>query len=127
MEGQAVTRKKVLLIDDEKDFCYSVKRNLERTYEFEVYTANEVQEGIGTAKKEKPDIILLDIVMPNLCGPEIADLLTGDPETKRIPIVFLSTEVTGREIGGHDFIAKPVDTDDLITAIKLVLNRTCRE
>jgi len=123
------TKKKVLLIDDEKDFCFFVSRNLEQTGEFQVLTATNGEEGISLARKEKPDVILLDIVMPKVYGPDVAEVLVADPKTKDIPLIFLTAVVTEKEvgvesikeIGGHNFIAKPVDTERLISSIKMVL------
>ena len=122
-------KKKILLIDDEKDFCFFVKRNLEATGEFEVITANRGEEGIKLAREHKPDLILLDIVMPKMTGDDAATALISDPKTKNIPLVFLTAQVSKgeigvesiKEIGGNLFIAKPVDTEKLVNAIKTVL------
>ncbi len=122
-------RKKILLIDDEEDFCFFMKQNLERTSKFQVTTANEGAKGIGLAKKEKPDLILLDIVMPELSGSKVAELLLGDSRTRKIPIIFLTAVVTKeemgpgfvREIGGQSFIAKTVGSEKIVTFIKEIL------
>jgi len=121
-------KKKILLIDDEKDFCFFVKQNLEATGEFAVITANRGEEGIDLAREKKPDLILLDILMPNLSGPDAAEILKNDPQTKEIPLIFLTAVVTKdemgvesiREIGGQNFIAKPVDTESLVSSIRAV-------
>lgn len=122
-------KKKILLIDDEEDFCFFVNKNLERTGEFEVLTATDGEEGINLAKQERPDVILLDIVMPRLQGPGVAEVLINDPQTKYIPLIFVTAIVTDKEIGvepikeigGYNFIAKPVDTQKLINSIKTAL------
>jgi len=122
-------RKKILLIDDEEDFCFFVRQNLECTGEFEVITANRGEEGINLAREKKPDLILLDIVMPKMMGEDVAAALANDPKTKNIPLVFLTAQVTKdeigiesiKEIGGNLFIAKPVDTERLVSSIKTVL------
>lgn len=124
--------KKVLIIDDEKDFCYFVKRNLETSGEFEVFTANEGSQGIELIRLKHPDIILLDIVMPGMTGPDIAAYLLNDPETKDTPFIFLTAIVTKNELGGdsmkeikgHPFIQKPVETKTLLTSIRTVLQRS---
>ncbi|OQX87156.1 MAG: hypothetical protein B6D55_04195 [Candidatus Omnitrophica bacterium 4484_70.2] len=64
--------RKILLVDDEENFCYFVKRNLELTGEFKVFTANNGEEGLEIARKERPDLILLDIFMPGMSGSEVA-------------------------------------------------------
>lgn len=122
-------KKKILLIDDEEDFTFFVKKNLEQTEEFEVIVANDGAKGIELVTKVKPDVILLDIVMPNTSGPDVAEFLLHNPQTKQIPLIFLTAVVTKeetgidliKEIGGHNFIAKPVDTQTLIGSIKTVL------
>lgn len=122
-------RKKILLIDDEEDFCFFVRKNLEQTGEFEVMATTKGEKGINLARREKPDLILLDIVMPEMDGSDVAEVLLNDPETKQIPLIFLTAIVTKEEIGfesigeigGHNFIAKPVDTERLTCCIKDVL------
>lgn len=125
-------KKKILLIDDEVDFTFFVKKNLEQTGEFEVIIANDGAKGIDLVKEVKPDVILLDIVMPNTSGPDVAEFLLHNPQTKQIPLIFLTAVVTKEEtgidlikgIGGHNFIAKPVDALTLISSIKAVLMET---
>lgn len=122
-------RKKILLIDDEEDFCFFVKGNLENTGEFEVITTTRGKEGIELARSELPDLILLDIAMPGMYGDEVASILMSSNDTKEIPIVFLTAMVSEEEmkedipqkIGGRQFIAKPVTTEELVTAIKKIL------
>ena len=128
-------RKKILLIDDEKDFCFFVQKNLEATGEFEVTTANRGEEGINLAIGKKPDLILLDIFMPRLSGPDVAEILKDDPKTKEIPLIFLTALVSPeemgvesiKEIGARLFIAKPVDTERLISVIKTTLKEKINE
>lgn len=122
-------KKKILLIDDEEDFCFFVKKNLEQTREFEVITTTSGEEGIKLARLKKPDLVLLDILMPKVTGPDVVEVLLNDQKTKNIPVIFLTAMVTQREIGvesmknigGRDFIAKPVDTERLLNSIKMVL------
>lgn len=122
-------KKKILLIDDEKDFCFFTEKNLALSGEFEVMTATRGREGIDLARAEKPDLILLDINMPQISGPEVAEVLLNDNKTKDIPVIFLTAVVTKEEmgiktikkIGGRSFIAKPVDTEKLVSCIRDVL------
>jgi len=122
-------KKKILLIDDEEDFCFFVRQNLEQAGEFEVITANCGEEGINLAREQEPDLILLDIVMPKMMGDDVAAVLISDPKTKNIPLVFLTAQVTQdeigvesiKEIGGHFFISKPVDNERLVSSIRMIL------
>ncbi len=124
-----IEKKKILLIDDEEDFCFFIRQNLEQAGEFEVITANRGEEGINLAREKKPDLILLDIVMPKRMGEDVAVALINDPKTKNIPLIFLTAMVSKeqigidsiKEIGGHLFIAKPVETERLVNSIKTVL------
>ena len=127
-----INQKKILLIDDEEDFCFFVKSNLENKKEFRVITATEGKEGIELARSEKPDLILLDIVMPKMAGEDVADILSKDTRTKQIPVVFLTGIVTGEEmgsekptkkIGGRNFIAKTVGSKKIISYIEEILER----
>ncbi len=122
-------KKKILLIDDEENICFFVKNNLEATGGFEVITTTDGQEGLQLAKQKKPDLILLDIIMPKMSGSDVAENLFLDSRTKHIPVVFLTAVVTQREIGiesvkeigGQYFVAKPFDTEKLVDSIKMVL------
>jgi len=123
------SKNKILLIDDEKDFCFFVKANLENTGKFEVLTATSGKEGIKLACDKKPDLILLDLIMPEMPGDEVAQKLRDKSETKKIPLIFLTALITENEartesmanIGGNNFIAKPVTTKELIANIKEML------
>ncbi|OIP91222.1 MAG: hypothetical protein AUK24_03310 [Syntrophaceae bacterium CG2_30_49_12] len=118
------TKKKILLIDDEEDFCFFVKLNLEKTGKFEVMTTTSGSRGIVMASKEHPDLILLDIIMPEMSGGQVAEQLLDSPKTKNIPILFI-TAIASRKvvqsqegiIGGRNFIAKPVTPEELMAKI----------
>jgi DNA-binding response OmpR family regulator len=126
MEG----RKKVLLIDDEDDVCFFLKGNLELTGEFDVLTTTSGKEGIEIARGKKPDIILLDLNMPEMSGDEVAQILSDGSDTKTIPIVFITALITKGEvgddsitnIGGYNYVAKPVATEELVAVIRRILN-----
>jgi CheY-like chemotaxis protein len=127
-----VEKKRILLIDDEKNLCFFLKANLEITGEFEVLVSNRGNKGIELAQIEKPDLILLDIFMPEMSGDEVAEILLKSPTTANIPIIFLTAMVTKEEIGdvllqkrgGHYFIAKPITVKEVIAAIKKVLKES---
>ena len=81
---------KVLMIDDEKDLCIMTKENLEAKADFDVVTTSDAQNAMNLIAEEKPDVILLDIVMPAVKGPEIIAGLKKNAETKKIPIIVVS-------------------------------------
>ena len=122
-------RKKILIIDDEEDFLFFVKGNLENTGEFQVIEASSGKEGIEIATEEKPDLISLDISMPEMSGEEVAKKLSKIPDTKKTPLIFLTALITKNEIedggisniAGHKFLAKPIATKQLVTAINSTL------
>ena len=121
-------KKRILVIDDEKEFTELVKLNLEETGKYEVREENKGLHGFVAAKQFKPDLILLDILMPDLGGSEIAYQLKNDKETQDIPIAFLTAVITKEEtdyqssiIGGHPFIAKPVTARQLINTVKKII------
>jgi CheY-like chemotaxis protein len=119
-----VTMKKILIVDDEEDFCYFVKLNLEETKHFEVLTAYNGPDGIDMAIRYHPDLILLDIIMPQMMGTEVAEALRSNKATKDIPILFVTAILKrdevgakGKKIGGNIFLCKPVKLNELIHEI----------
>lgn len=121
-------RVKVLTIDDEIEFCKVIKLGLEATKKFEVITASKAREGLRLAKTQKPDIILLDIMMPELTGTEIAEELLETDLTRNIPIIFVTALIKKDEQGDqygnqsrYQVIAKPVNLKDLAYQIENAL------
>ena len=117
-------KKIILLIDDEEDFCFFVKLNLEKTGRFKVLTTTSGTDGITMASREHPDLILLDIIMPEMGGGQVAELLLENPKTRNIPVLFITAIASRREvqsqegiIGGRNFIAKPVTPEELMAKI----------
>jgi len=131
MEEEVKSKKmRILLIDDEEDFGFFVKLNLEKTGRFEVTTTTSGSKGLILASKERPDLILLDIIMPELSGGDVAEQLLESPETADIPVLFITaiasrTEVQSQQgtIGGRSFIAKPVTPDELMAKIDRLFSR----
>ena len=116
-------KKKVLLIDDDEMVIELVKASLHGS-EFEILTALEGERGIEEARKTKPDVILLDIMMPNLDGLTTCNYLKKIPESQNIPIIFLSAKKTevGQKVainvGASDYIIKPFDPEDLLIRLR---------
>ena len=116
---------KILVVDDEERLTKMVKLNLEQTGDYEIRTENLATNALNAAREFKPDLIILDIMMPDISGDVIAQQLLDDEELKYIKIIFLTALVTkseikakGSEIAGRTFIAKPVKIDELITCIE---------
>jgi CheY-like chemotaxis protein len=113
-----------LIIDNNRDFTYAAKRALETTGRYFVCEENDASKAHQTAQSLKPDLILLDIAMPEADGGEVAARIQSDPALHRIPIVFLTALVTedeersGLRIHGHPFLAKPISLTELIEAIE---------
>ncbi|MFA5361896.1 MAG: response regulator [Candidatus Omnitrophota bacterium] len=121
---------KILIVDDEEDVCRFTKSILEKTGKFEVTFLTQAFGIVGFVKNFQPDLILLDIMLPEKDGTEIAAELSNEPEIKNIPIVFLTAlaqrvevENNAGKIGGWDILAKPISTKDLISKIETILQK----
>ena len=120
--------KRVLVIDDEDSFCTFVSWALEKTGRYKVTSTTKPLEGITLAKALRPDLILLDIKMPEMDGSQVAEKLLEDAQTKSIPIAFITALVTNTEtkheqmeVAGRTFIAKPITRDELLQAVGKLL------
>ena len=119
---------RILLIDDEDDILEFVKYNLARDG-YEVYTASNGAEGLQTALKVKPHLILLDMMMPVLDGIETCKALRRSPVLKNVMIVFLSavgseeTQLQGYDAGADDYINKPIKMNILRSRVQAILKR----
>ncbi|MCU0665494.1 MAG: response regulator [Candidatus Omnitrophica bacterium] len=119
-----MAQKRILVVDDEQNVLKVLDQRLSKTG-YAVLKANNGEDAIFLAKKEKPDLILLDLMMPDISGADVAAALKQDPGTKNIPVIFLTCLVTkndeehiGRESGGNFFIAKPYEPNDLLGEIQ---------
>lgn len=116
---------KVLIVDDSPTETYKLTSMLEKSGH-EVLTAETGEAGIALAKKELPDVVLMDIVMPGLNGFQATRQLTKAPETAHIPVIIVTTKdqqtdrVWGMRQGAKDFLVKPVTADMLTAAIAKV-------
>lgn len=120
---------KVLIIDDNEDITYTVKTTLEDVdKDYKVLCANSGKEGLKMVSKNKPDLVLLDIMMPDISGWIVNKNIKMNKKTKDIPVVFLTakTDQTSKEMGkcgGDDFITKPFDAIKVDSIIKKILER----
>ena len=119
---------RVLIVDDSPTEVHVLRGVLEKGGH-QVSAADNAEEGIKQAKALKPDIILMDVVMPGMNGFQATRALSKDPQTQHIPILIVTTKdqetdrVWGLRQGAKDYIAKPVDGDDLLNKIKSVLKK----
>ncbi len=120
-----MAKKRIFMIDDEPSITRTTKVNLERTGQYTVETENHALRAVAAARAFQPDLILLDVMMPETDGAELATEIRADPALQHVPIVFLtaivSPEETGGqyvESGGQTFLAKPVSLDALIRCIE---------
>jgi DNA-binding response OmpR family regulator len=122
---------KVLVIDDEAPIRLLCRVNLEAE-KMEVLEAADGPSGLELARAEKPDVILLDVMMPGLDGWRVAEELTDDPSTEDIPIIFLTARAEfrdrarGLDIGGVDYVTKPFNPIELATLVEDLLQRIQR-
>jgi len=117
---------RVLVVDDSPTEIYKLSAMLSNNG-FEVITAENGEEGVATAKQQKPDLVLMDVVMPGLNGFQATRQLTKDAETAHIPVIIVTTKdqetdrLWGERQGAKGYLTKPVDESVLISTIKSVL------
>jgi len=121
-------RARVLIVDDEAPIRLLCRVNLEAE-EMEVLEAGDGPTGLEAARRESPDVILLDVMMPGLDGWRVAEELLDDPATSSIPIVFLTARAElrdrarGLDLGGLDYVTKPFNPVDLAPLIRDLIAR----
>ena len=115
--------KKILVVEDDKDLISLIKFNL-KSEGFNVLLSPNGEDGLFTAKEEKPDLILLDWMLPILSGIEVLQRLKNNKDTKLIPVIFITAKgeendkIRGLNSGADDYIVKPFSTKELIARIK---------
>jgi len=121
-----VSKKKILFVDDETSFCRAVQLNLEHSGGYEVTTESNSNNVLEAALNIKPDLIVLDYIMPELNGADVAVQLRNNADTKDIPIIFLTALATNNEMQNHEIISqyntlsKPVSIEQLVNCIEKV-------
>ena len=125
-----MSKHRILIIDDERPMTRMVRLNLEATGRYEVREENVSANALTTAREFRPDLVLLDVIMPGADGGEIAARLKNDPVLGRVPVVFLTATVSPREAGnrglmsaGMKFLAKPVSLATLVACIEEFLGK----
>lgn len=123
--------KKILIVDDEPDILEFLQYNLKKEG-YLVVTANDGRQAIGVAEREKPDLIILDIMMPELDGVETCRILRSRKEFMNTPVAFLTardedfSQIAALDVGGDDYITKPIKPRVLISRINALLRRASR-
>ena len=121
----------VLVIDDDAPIRLLCRVNLEAE-KMEVIEAVDGASGLARAKEEKPDVVLLDVMLPEMDGWQVAERLLEEPDTADIPIVFLTARAElrdrarGLEIGGIDYLTKPFNPVELAPLVRDLLERVAR-
>lgn len=119
---------KILIVDDDENFVYFVKLNLEASGKYIVEGVSDPCKAFQSAKAFRPDLVLLDLVMPAMDGAEVAQQLKDDRETKNTPLIFLTALINWEEEEAvinnrHKFISKPVSVENLTKQIDATLEK----
>ncbi len=127
-------KRKILVVDDQQELAEMVKFSLESTDQYEVKIETKGRKALEAAKACRPDLILLDMKMPDLNGFEVMYQLEADPDMKNVPVVFLTGALTkdgptadpdtdDSMIGRYPYLVKPSSTEDLIACIEKYLRK----
>jgi len=117
---------RILIVDDSPTEAHVLKTMLEKNG-FDTLSATSGEDGIAIAKKEKPDLILMDVVMPGMNGFQATRQITKEPDTASIPVIIVTTKdqetdrVWGLRQGAKDYVTKPAQESELISKIKNAL------
>jgi two-component system, OmpR family, alkaline phosphatase synthesis response regulator PhoP len=128
-EERMMAKGSILIIDDEKDIIELVRYNLEKEG-FLVRSAYDGESGLTIAAQERPDLILVDLMLPGIDGLEACRVLRSDKRTAHIPLIMLtaksaeSDRVVGLELGADDYVTKPFSPRELAARVKAVLRRS---
>src|ERR1700752_829927 len=129
----AVSSKRILVVEDEKDVVDLLTLNLRKAGGFVISTASDGASGLAKARAEKPDFIILDLMLPKMPGLEVCKLLKSDPPTRHIPILMLTARaeevdrIVGLEFGADDYVTKPFSPREVILRINAILRRGTAE
>ena len=122
----------ILVIDDEKDIVELIRYNLVQAG-YRVVSALDGQQALDLARREHPDLVVLDLMLPTLPGTEVARILRQDEKTRAIPIIMLTARgseidrIVGFELGADDYVVKPFSPRELVLRIQAILRREGRE
>lgn len=120
--------KRILIVDDESDVTDLVAYHL-KSKGFQVETVNDPNGSVGAARSFLPDLVILDVMMPDLNGIQICRMLRADPKLKKVPVIFLTAKaeendrIQGLETGADDYICKPFSTKELVLRVQSIIRR----
>lgn len=123
-----ITKPRVLIVDDDPAALRMIEYIFDRA-DYEVYLAATGPEALSKAGEAKPDLVILDVMMPDVTGLEVCQRLRAQPALARLPIIMLSAKdqledkVNGFEAGADDYVSKPVDPQELLARAKALLHR----
>ncbi len=118
----------VLLVDDERDLLSLVEFNL-RSAGFETLVASSGEQALAQVRRRVPDLVVLDLMLPDLPGTEVCRQLKADPRTRHVPVLMLTAKgeevdrVVGFEVGADDYVTKPFSVRELVLRLKAVVRR----
>ncbi|KAF4515840.1 hypothetical protein B566_EDAN000075 [Ephemera danica] len=124
--------KKILIVEDEKDILQLIKLYLEKEG-YRIVTASTGSEGLAQVRTEKPDLVVLDLMLPEIDGLEICKRLRSSPDTAMLPIIMLTAKaeesdtIIGLELGADDYVTKPFSPKTLVARVKALLRRLERK
>jgi CheY-like chemotaxis protein len=125
-----MTKKRILIVDDESLAARMLKNNLEQTGRYEARVENWAEDAMGAAHEFKPDLVLMDIIMPRMLGGNVAAAFQADSELNRIPIIFLTAAVQKSIVAEHEgvisgnrIIAKPASLEEILRRIEEILSQ----
>jgi CheY-like chemotaxis protein len=118
-------KKRILVVDDEASITTLLQLNLEKTGDYTVRTANHGEQVLPAVREFKPDVVLLDVMMPGMDGGVVAEKIQTSPDCKDVSLVFLTAavkreeiEACGGVIGGFPYVAKPLNVKGVISVIE---------
>ena len=126
---EAAPSKSILIIEDERDVVDLLALNLRKAGGFAISVASDGAAGLDRARKEKPALIILDLMLPKISGLEVCRILKNDPATRRIPLIMLTAKaeevdrIVGLEFGADDYVTKPFSPREVILRIQAILRR----
>jgi len=129
----AVSSKRILIVEDENDVVDLLTLNLRKAGGFLISKAGDGATGLTKARAEKPDLIILDLMLPKMPGLEVCKILKSEAATRHIPILMLTARaeeidrVVGLECGADDYVTKPFSPREIVLRIKAILRRGATE